>query len=176
MLDDSPTPDATLDGSLAAVRDRSNRERARIESAAMRKLGVGEHYSARLVDAGWFGEAGKRTLVPRRPKVSGRQSGRVGKTKAELYTRLVGDGQLVERDIALVALLAAAGGEHDRGRSSCSGTSCQRPLQKDSIGTRAESASGRARMTMPARFAATMTGATHEVRRLATPSDPPSAR
>ena len=61
VFDDSPTPDATLDGSVAAVRDRSNRERARIESAAMRKRGVGEHYSARpLTPAGSAKRASER--------------------------------------------------------------------------------------------------------------------
>ena len=75
----------------------------------------------------------------------------------------MGDGQLVERDMALVALLAAAGGEHDRGTKFVF-----RHLLPTATTEGLDRHEGRERVRKGHRndnagkVAATMTGATHE--------------
>jgi Golgi phosphoprotein 3 (GPP34) len=112
LLDTSRTREAALDEALAALRQSSQLDR--ITLAEVRRTiggpGLVRKFVARLVDGGWFGDSGRRTLVRRRPKYQVNDPAAVELRKEELFEQLLGDHSLADRDRALAALLDASGG------------------------------------------------------------------
>jgi Golgi phosphoprotein 3 GPP34 len=117
VLDTSPTRDAVLDEALAALQRSPHLERITL-SGARRTIGgsrLGKEFVTRLVDRGWFGDTGRRTLLRRRPKYRVNDPATIEFMKEQLLEQLLRDRSLADRDRALAALLDASGGGHEGG-------------------------------------------------------------
>ena len=112
LLDTSRTREAVLDEALAALRQSSQLDRITLSEARRTIGGSGlvREFVGRLVDRGWFGDTGRRTLVRRRPKYQVNDPAAVELRKEQLFEQLLGDHSLADRDRALAALLDASGG------------------------------------------------------------------
>lgn len=117
LLDTSRTREPVLDEALASLRQSSHLDRITL-SGARRTIGgsaLVREFVARLVERGWFGDTGRKTLLRRRPKYRVNDPAAVGLRKEQLFEQLLGDHSLADRDRALAALLDASRGGHGGG-------------------------------------------------------------
>jgi len=118
VLDTSPTRVAVFDEAMAALQQNPHLGRITL-SEARRTIGgsrLGKEFVIRLVDRGWFGDTGSRTLLRRRPKYQVNDPGGVELMKGQLFEQLLSHRSLPDRDRALAALLDASAGGLEGGQ------------------------------------------------------------